>query len=51
MPETKRLFLLRHAKSSWDDPSLEQQHNFIRDIKACGRVAAARDADCRSCRR
>jgi phosphohistidine phosphatase SixA len=41
----RRLFLLRHAKSSWDDPSLEQQHNFIRDIKACARVAAARDAD------
>jgi len=25
--------------------TLEQQHNFIRDIKACGRVAAARDPD------
>jgi hypothetical protein len=24
--------------------TLEQQHNFIRDIKLCGRVAAARDA-------
>jgi integrase len=24
--------------------TLEQQHNFIRDIKVCGRVAAARDA-------
>ena len=23
MPEPKRLFLLRHAKSSWDDPGLE----------------------------
>jgi phosphohistidine phosphatase len=23
MPETKRLFLLRHAKSSWDDPGLD----------------------------
>lgn len=23
--------------------TLEQQHNFIRDVKACGRVAAARD--------
>jgi hypothetical protein len=25
--------------------TLEQQHNFIRDIKACGRVAAERNAD------
>jgi integrase len=25
--------------------TLEQQHNFIRDIKACGRVATARDPD------
>lgn len=25
--------------------TLEQQHNFIRDIKACGRVAATRDPD------
>jgi hypothetical protein len=25
--------------------TLEQQHNFIRDIKVCGRVAAARDAN------
>ena len=25
--------------------SLEQQHNFIRDIKACGRVASERNAD------
>ena len=25
--------------------TLEQQHNFIRDIKACGRVAAARDPE------
>jgi hypothetical protein len=25
--------------------ALEQQHNFIRDIKACGRVAVARDPD------
>ena len=24
---------------------LEQQHNFIRDVKACGRNAAARDAE------
>ena len=24
--------------------TLEQQHNFIRDIKACGRVTAAREA-------
>ena len=23
--------------------TLEQQHNFIRDVKACGRVAAERD--------
>jgi phosphohistidine phosphatase len=23
MPDTKRLFILRHAKSSWDDPGLE----------------------------
>jgi phosphohistidine phosphatase len=23
MPEAKRLFLLRHAKSSWDDPGLD----------------------------
>ncbi len=27
--------------------TLEQQHNFIRDIKACGRLAAERDADMR----
>jgi hypothetical protein len=25
--------------------TLEQQHNFIRDVKACGRVAAARNPD------
>jgi hypothetical protein len=25
--------------------TLEQQHNFIRDIKACGRVAAAGDPE------
>ena len=25
--------------------TLEQQHNFIRDIKACARVAAARNAE------
>ena len=25
--------------------TLEQQHNFIRHIKACGRVAAARDPE------
>ena len=25
--------------------TLEQQHNFIRDVKACGRVAAARDVE------
>jgi integrase len=25
--------------------TLEQQHNFIRDVKACGRVAAGRDPD------
>jgi hypothetical protein len=25
--------------------TLEQQHNFIRDIKSCGRVAAERDPD------
>ena len=25
--------------------TLEQQHNFIRDIKACARIAAARDAE------
>ncbi len=25
--------------------TLEQQHNFIGDVKACGRVAAERDAD------
>ena len=23
MPKAKRLFLLRHAKSSWDDPGLD----------------------------
>jgi integrase len=27
--------------------TLEQQHNFIRDVKACGRVAAERDPDLR----
>jgi hypothetical protein len=25
--------------------TLEQQHNFIRDIKACGRIAAERNSD------
>ena len=25
--------------------TLEQQHNFIRDIKACGRVVAVRNPD------
>lgn len=34
----KRLFLLRHAKSSWDDPALD---DFDRPLNARGRAAAA----------
>jgi len=36
-------FIIRGAAPDGHYP-LEQQHNFIRDIKVCGRVAAARDA-------
>ena len=39
MGETKRLYLLRHAKSSWDDPSLADHD---RPLAPRGRRAAAR---------
>ena len=37
MPETKRLFVLRHAKSSWDDPGLEDHDRPLasRGRRAC----------------
>jgi phosphohistidine phosphatase len=37
VPETKRLFLLRHAKSSWDDPELADHD---RPLAPRGRKAA-----------
>jgi phosphohistidine phosphatase len=40
--ETRHLFLLRHAKSSWDDPSIEDHD---RPLAPRGRRAAARIAD------
>ena len=36
MPEAKRLFLLRHAKSSWDDPGLDDHE---RPLASRGRRA------------
>jgi phosphohistidine phosphatase len=39
MTETKRLFLLRHAKSSWNDPSLA---DYDRPLTPRGRKAAKR---------
>jgi phosphohistidine phosphatase len=39
MTETKRLFLLRHAKSSWNDPSLA---DYDRPLAPRGRKAAKR---------
>jgi phosphohistidine phosphatase len=39
MPETRRLFLLRHAKSSWDDRSLADHD---RPLAPRGRKAAKR---------
>jgi phosphohistidine phosphatase len=36
MPDPKRLFVLRHAKSSWDDPGLEDHE---RPLAARGRSA------------
>ncbi|HYU93498.1 MAG TPA: histidine phosphatase family protein, partial [Actinomycetota bacterium] len=42
MVETRRLFLLRHAKSSWDDPSIDDHD---RPLAPRGRRAAARIAD------
>lgn len=39
MTETRRLFLLRHAKSSWDDPSLA---DYDRPLSPRGRKAAKR---------
>jgi phosphohistidine phosphatase len=39
MPEPKRLLLLRHAKSSWDDPSLADHD---RPLAPRGRKAARR---------
>ena len=41
MVETRRLFLLRHAKSSWDDPSINDHD---RPLAPRGRRAAARIA-------
>ncbi|MBV8432248.1 MAG: histidine phosphatase family protein, partial [Solirubrobacterales bacterium] len=37
MAETKHLYLLRHAKSSWDDPGLEDHD---RPLAPRGRKAA-----------
>ncbi len=42
MVETQRLFLLRHGKSSWDDPSIDDHD---RPLAPRGRRAAARIAD------
>jgi phosphohistidine phosphatase len=39
MTDTRRLFLLRHAKSSWDDPSLADDD---RPLALRGRTAAKR---------
>src|ERR1700678_3149776 len=36
MPGTKRLFILRHAKSSWDDPGL---HDHQRELAPRGQRA------------
>ena len=38
MPESKLLYLLRHAKSSWDDPAMDDHD---RPLAARGRKAAA----------
>jgi phosphohistidine phosphatase len=37
MPQTKRLFILRHAKSSWDDPGLDDHERPLapRGLRAC----------------
>lgn len=42
-PVTRRLHLLRHAKSAWDDPSLDDHD---RPLATRGRVAAARLGSC-----
>ena len=42
MVETHQLFLLRHAKSSWDDPEIDDHD---RPLAPRGRRAAARIAD------
>ena len=42
MPGAKRLFVLRHAKSSWDDPGLKDHE---RPLTPRGRRAAALIAD------
>jgi phosphohistidine phosphatase len=41
MPATKRLFLLRHAKSSWDDPGLDDHERPLapRGQRACKVIA------------
>ena len=39
MTEARQLLLLRHAKSSWDDPSLADEH---RPLAPRGRKAAKR---------
>jgi phosphohistidine phosphatase len=41
--ETQRLFLLRHAKSSWEDPSIDDHD---RPLASRGRRAATRIAAC-----
>lgn len=38
MPQRRRLYLLRHAKSSWDDP---EQRDFDRPLAKRGRQAAS----------
>ena len=42
MDTMRRLYLLRHAKSSWDDPSLADRERPLakRGRKACKRIAA-----------
>ena len=42
MPPTKRLFILRHAKSSWDNPGIEDHERPLapRGVRACGVMAA-----------
>jgi len=41
MPPAKRLFILRHTKSSWDDPGLEDHERPLasRGVRACQVIA------------